>query len=136
VAPEAPRDPEDAHLRLCDQLQVRGELDLILERVAARRKRRIPVEAECRAVDRRLELETDPGTAVRVGNGAADRSAQLDRLRLSPERQRTADRQRVAFATQLVCLEAKLGKALRVEELGREQMAGQVLLLGRDAGDL
>ena len=63
---QAACDAEDLHLRLLGSTSSSSayELDVVADREAAGRERCVPVEAERRAVDDRLELEAEAGAAV------------------------------------------------------------------------
>src|SRR3954467_12503091 len=67
-------------LRLLDELEVGDQRDLVLERRLTARQGVVPVHAELRAVDGRLELDAEALIPVRVVLRLRDRAADLDRL--------------------------------------------------------
>ena len=70
-----------ASLRRLDQLELGAELDVVADGEAAGRERSVPVEAERRAVDDRLELEPDALSCRRTaGHRPAERAVDRDRL--------------------------------------------------------
>src|SRR4029453_2238940 len=92
--------------------------DVVREQETASGKGRVPVEAELRAVDLPLELETETVVAGHVGARAEERASQLDRLRRALDGEIAADDDVVAVDLDLGRSEMKLREALGVEEVG------------------
>jgi hypothetical protein len=82
-----------------------------------------------------LELETEPVVPVRIGDRAGDGAAKLDGPRLALQGQPAGNDDPVAVDTDLVGLEAQLRMALGIEEVRREQVPRQRLVVSRDALD-
>ena len=109
------------------------------EVVAAALVRRVPADAVLRAVDARLESEAEPLAAERIGGRRlGDRAAELDRLGDALDRQLAASprRGRRRARSSSVARKAISGIACRVEEVGRLEVAVQLLVLDVDARDL
>ena len=137
VTPQAPGDPEDAHLVTPAPSRARGrrQRDLVLEDRAAAGKLHVPVHPEGRPVDDGLEGEADL-LAGGAGDGAGDRAGQRDGLLRAAELQLALDDELVAVAADVGGRERDAREALGVEEVGREQVALEVLVLDGDAGDV
>src|SRR6476619_1952769 len=113
------------------QLEVGGQGDLVVERVDAVRELHLPVHPEGGAIDRGLALEPDL-----LADGAEDRAGQRDGELYAAELALALDRDGLAVAGDRGRLERDARELLVVEELGREQMALEVLVLHGDAGDV
>src|SRR5439155_2238913 len=124
VAAQASRDPQNLHwaLRLLGEEELGDELDLVRERAVPVRERHVPVDAESRAVDGRLDPQADAASARRVLDRVGDGPGQDEGLRDALDRELTADRDLVARAADFRRLEGELRMALGVEEVGRLQM--------------
>src|SRR5712691_10646674 len=104
-------------LRLLGEEELGDELDLVRERAVPIRERHVPVDAEGRAVDGRLELEADAAPARRVLDRVGDRPRQDDGLSDALDRELTGDRDLVARAADIRRFESELRMALGVEEV-------------------
>src|SRR5204862_4182444 len=89
-------------------------------------------------VDLGLELEAQPLAAERIGRRRwRDRAVEGDRPRVALDREVARPRNGVVVVTdELRRAERDLGEALRVEEVGRLEMAVQLLVLDVDRRDL
>src|SRR3954451_22914337 len=128
--PEMPRTR--IGLRDLGQLELDRQLDVVGEREAALGQRSVPVEAVLRAVDRRLEREAELRVAERVLRRAGDGAGARDGVRVVLDREVALDGHVVAVADDFQRLELDLGMGLGVEELGRLEVRGQVLVLDDD----
>src|SRR6187551_1473944 len=97
---------------------------------------RVPIDAEVGPVDAGGELQSEALVPVRVRDRLREGAGHLDGLRDALDRDLTRDGDRLAVEVDLLGDEAKRRKALRVEEVGRLQMGGEVLVLDVDARDL
>src|SRR4029077_12709076 len=114
------------------ELELDRQLDVVGQRESAFRQRRVPVEAELRAVDDRLQRDADlDRSAERLGR-VGYRAARLDGLRLILDRQLSVEHQLLAVATDRLRCEAQLRVALGVEEVGRAEVGLEALVLGDD----
>src|SRR5207244_9623908 len=66
-------------LRLPQEVEIGRELDLVGQSRLPVRKRHVPLDAELGAIDRGLELETDPLAPIWIRDRICDRARQLDR---------------------------------------------------------
>src|SRR3954447_23188855 len=114
------------------QLELDDQRHVVREREAALRERGVPVEAELRAIDHRLEVDADLGRAGDVLVRADERAAALNRVRVALDRQLAVDHQLVALDAHVARLVAELGVVLDVEEVRRLEMRGEVLVLDHD----
>src|SRR3954464_9818698 len=117
---------------LTRQLELDDQRHVVRQREAALGKRGVPLEAELRAVDHRLEVDADLGVAGDVLVRAHERAAALDRVRVALDGQLPVDDKLVTLDTQVARLVAELGVVLGVEEVRRLQVGGQVLVLDHD----
>src|SRR5215210_6947629 len=118
----ARRLPEMPSTRMAlrpDELELDGQSHVVGQREAALGKRGVPLEAELRAVDRRLERDADAGLARDVLVRSYERATAADRVRVALDREVALDAQLVALASDRGRLEAELRVALGVEELRR-----------------
>jgi hypothetical protein len=113
----------------------RRQRDLVLEDEAAARQLHVPDDPEAGPVDDGLEADADP-VAGRAGDGAGDRAGQRDRLLDASGSPGRLDGELVAVAADRGRLEGDAGGALDVEEVRREQVALQVLVVDGDARDV
>src|SRR3954454_12494181 len=127
--PEMPRTRIGLRLR---ELELDGQLDVVGQGEPALGQRRVPVEAELRAVDDRLKREADLRVARDVLVRPLDRAGAGDLLGVALDRQVALDGEGVAVTRELERRERDLGVALGVEEVRRLQVAGQVLVLDDD----
>src|SRR5215217_2411836 len=127
--PEMPRTRIELRL---DELELDLELDLVGQRESALGQRRVPVEAELRAVDRGVEGEAELRVAHEVLGRAGDGARAGDPLRVALDRQVALDGRAVAVDRELERVERELRVLLRVEELGRLQVRREVLVLDLD----
>jgi hypothetical protein len=81
-------------------------------------------------------VRSDPLSAVRVCEGRRDRACDLDGPGDTLDRDLAAGRDHVAAEVDVLGREVELGVHGDVEELGRQQMRGQVLVLDVDARDV
>src|SRR3954452_20561445 len=128
--PEMPRTR--IALRDLGELELDRQLDVVGEREAALGQRGVPVQAVLGAVDRGLEREAELRVAEGVLRRAADRAGAGDGVRVALDREVALDGHVVAVADDLERLELDLRVGLGVEELGRLQVRGQVLVLDDD----
>src|SRR3954447_5344347 len=127
--PEMPRTRIGLRLR---ELELDAELDVVGQGEPALGQRRVPVEAELRAVDDGLEREAELRVAERILGRALDRAGAGDRLGLALDRQVALDGDVVAVLGELERRELDLRVLLGVEEVRRLQVAGEVLVLDDD----
>src|SRR5262249_10773330 len=85
-------------------------------------------------VDHRLQVETD-SLAGRADDRTGNRTRQRDRLLHAADLELAPDDDLVAVAAYVRGRERDTREALGVEEVGGEQMALEVLVLNRNAGD-
>jgi hypothetical protein len=105
-----------------DELEVDGQGHVVGQHEAALGQRGVPVEAELRAVDDRLELEAELGVAERVLDGAGDRAGRADALGVALDRQVARDGDAAVADRDVGRLEADPRVLLGVEELRRLQV--------------
>src|SRR4051794_25390936 len=113
-----------------------GQGDLVAEGLAATWEIHLPVEAEVVTIDLGLEVYADPLVLTGIEDGAADLAAGDDRLGVALDGQLAVDDQLVALPRDLLRLEDDLGVLLGVEEVRRQEMSVEVLLLDLNAVDL
>src|SRR4051794_3287773 len=123
-------------LGLLRELQVDDDRDFVREGRLAARKRVVPAHAELGAVDLRLSLEAEAGAAERIVERVGDDAGDLDGLGVALDRDLAVDLELVAVAGDRLRLEAELGAALGVEEVGTLEVSLEVLVLDLDRGDL
>src|SRR3954470_7370094 len=114
------------------QLELDDQRHVVRQRVPALGERSVPVEAELRAIDHRLEVDADLGVARDVLVRADERAAALDRMRVALDGQLAVDQELVALDAHVARLVAELGVVLDVEEVRRLEMRGEVLVLDHD----
>src|SRR3954470_3174286 len=114
------------------QLELDDQRHVVRERVPALGERRVPLEAELRAIDHRLEVDADLGVAGDVLVRADERAAALDRMRVALDGQLAVDQELVALDAHVARLVAELGVVLDVEEVRRLEVGGEVLVLDDD----
>src|SRR4051795_10320795 len=120
-------------LRLClRQLELDDEVHVVRQREAALGERGVPLEAELRAIDDRLEVDADLGVAGDVLVRSDERAAAGHGVGLALDGELAVDDQLVALDAQVARLVAELGVVLGVEEVRRLQVGGQVLVLDDD----
>src|SRR3954469_16241766 len=124
--PEMPRIRTG--LGLLDEGDVDRQRDVVGQRVAAGRQRHVPVEAELRAVDRRVELQVRAGVAERVLRRGLPGARGGDRLGDAADREVAADRGgRVVVERHVGRGEVDRRVVLDVEELGAEDVRAELL---------
>src|SRR4051812_6466320 len=134
--PTIPRSLMRLGLGGLDELELDGDGDVVGQRVAAGRDRRVPVDAVVRAVDDRLELDGDALVAVEVLRRAGDRALGGDRLGDAAHGQLTRDGQLLAVLLELGGDEGDLRVALGVEEVRALEVALELIDRDRDGVDL
>src|SRR5439155_4710860 len=118
------------------ELQLGEDRDLVRERGLTAWERVVPVEPELAPVDGRAQAEADPLVAVGIGDRRTHGPGDRDRLRDALDRQLAGDREpAVAVEADLLGGEAELRVPLGVEEVGRLQVGGEVLVPDIDARD-
>src|SRR6266487_4361187 len=120
-----------------DELQLGEDGDVVRERRLAAREWVVPVDPEVRAVDLRGQVEADALGPVRIGHRRGHRPGHCDPPGDALDRQLAVDRDlAVTVETDVVGGEAELRVLLGVEEIGRLEMSGEVLLVDIDARDV
>jgi hypothetical protein len=107
------------------ELELGADRHLVAECPAAATQRNVPVEPVVAAIDRRLELEAEPDGAEWVLDWAEDDSTQLQRAGDAFDRELGGHRYRLAVDGDHIGCHANFGVTLGVEEVRREEMAGQ-----------
>src|SRR5689334_25377700 len=100
------------------ELEVCVENDVVRESGFAARERVVPAHTESAPVDRRLELQPEAGTAVRVGDRFGDCCPQVEGLGVSLDGDVALDGELVAAALDRSGDEREFRVALGVEEVG------------------
>ena len=101
-----------------DEEQLGNDGDVVRQRLLAVGERVVPVDAERRAVDTRVELEPDPLAAIGVGQRRGDGAGDIGGLSDALEREVTLDLDRLAVEADVLRGEADLREPLGVEEIG------------------
>src|SRR3954453_22848767 len=96
-------------LDLLRELELDDQRHVVRERKAALGERGVPLEAELRAIDHRLEVDADLRVAGDVLVRADERAAALDRVRVALDGQLAFDDELLALDAQVTRLVAKLG---------------------------
>src|SRR3954469_14598366 len=114
------------------ELELDDQRHVVRQRVPALGERSVPVEAELRAIDHRLEVDADLGVARDVLVRSDERATALDRVRVALDRELTVDHQLVALDAHVARLVAQLGAGLHVDARRRLQVGRKVLVLDDD----
>src|SRR5581483_5194354 len=109
------------------------DLDFVAHEHAAGLERLVPLEAPLAAADRALRAETEAIVAPRILAGARLLDVEDDLVRLIANREIARDFVVAARAFDLLALEDHLREFLRVEEVGRAQVAVALVLARVDA---
>src|SRR3954453_13770022 len=104
-------------LDLLRELGLDDQRHVVRERVPALGERGVPLEAELRAVDDRLEVDADLGVAGDVLVRADERAAAGHWVGLALDRELAVDDQLVALDAQVARLVAELRVVVGVEEV-------------------
>src|SRR3954451_9181568 len=116
-------------LALLRQLQVGDDRDLVRQGRLAARERVVPADAELRAVDLGLELQTQAGAAERIVERLREDTLDLDGLGVALDRDLAVDLDLVTVDVDRLRREGQLRVALGVEEVRRLQVLLEVRVL-------
>ena len=106
VPAQGARDAQDSHRSALQELEVDAERDLVREHEAALGQRRVPVEAELRAVDDRLELEAELRVAERILDRPDDGAVGRDALGVALDREVAGER-RTSWPSSVMSVDSK-----------------------------
>src|SRR5262245_5217397 len=112
---------------LLGELELDDELDVVGEREAALRQRRVPGQAVFGAIDDRLELDAELGEVAEGDGRLGDRALSLDRVRVALDRELAVDDQPPVVNAHERRNEPDLRVVGGVEEVGRRQVRGATL---------
>src|SRR5262245_36224686 len=127
-----PEIPRTFICLLLGELELDDELDVVREREAALRQRRVPSQAVLGAIDDRLELDAELREVAEGDDRLGDRALSLDRARVALDRELAVDEQPTVVDAHERRGETDLRVVGDVEEVGRGQVRGEVLVLHVD----
>ena len=136
VGAQAAGDGEDPHRdQLRSNSSVTRRRTSLASASAAAGQLHLPDHAERGAVDRRFQVESELLASAGKSDGTAQTARRLDGHGEAGHLELTVDPDRVGVARDLGRVEADLRVALGIEEVRREQMRADVLVVDRDRVD-